>query len=350
MANLINLGQGTYAHYVALESKSQYEVYFCTDTHQIFVGSEEYTKGTKLLNAVPTEATVGDKDRLYFYNNTLYLCGGLQSGQSDKYVWTRVANINDVTGTVTSVAAGSGLETADGQPITSTGTISHSVPTGAATTTDDLSDQSPAFGSTFAIKGVATDEFGHVVAVNDHAVTIPTQTSVTVTDVTGSASTLSAGDSFTVITGVGMSTAAGATDHDLAATAVTFTLPADQNVTYEVSSTTEGVVTLTGSDASSSTALINGWNDLAKKSDITAVFKYKGQVTNVSDLPQTEGVQVGDVYNVINGSSQGSSSEYVCTDNTTPGSFVWEELGTTIDLSAYATTAWVEDKLTWHTF
>ena len=41
--------------------------------------------------------------------------------------------------------------------------------------------------------------------------------------------------------------------------------------------------------------------------------------------------------------------EYVCTDATSTPT-VWEELGTTIDLSAYATTAYVEDKLTWKTF
>ena len=348
---LFTLGQGTYEHYAALSSKSQYEVYFCTDTHQIFVGADEYTKGTKTLNAQPTAATEGDQDRLYAVTTgtatELWLCKGVVSGE---YQWERVANINDVEGTVTSITAGEGLETGDGQAITSTGEIKHSVPSGAAVVVDDLSDQTPAFGSTFAIKGIATDKFGHITGVNQHAVTIPTQTSVAVADVTGSASTLAAGDSFTVITGVGMSTAQGASDHDLMATARTFTLPADQNVTYEISSVDEGIITLTGSDASSSTAQINGWDLLAKKADITTVFRYKGSVQNVSDLPQTAGVEIGDVYNVVNGSQQGTASEYVCTDNTTPGSFVWEELGTTIDLSAYATTAYVDQKLTWHEF
>lgn len=351
MANLITLGQGTFANYDALASKSQYEVYFCTDTHQIFVGSEEYTKSTKTLAAVPTSATAGDIGRLYAVSTAtateLWLCVSV-SGST--YTWQRVANINDVEGTVTSVSATDGVETADGNPITATGTIKHSVPTGAAVTTDTMSDQTPAFGSTFAIKGIATDKFGHVTAINDHAVTIPTQTAVTVGGATGTAQTLNPGDTFTVITGVGMSTAAGATDHDLVATAQAFTLPADEYVTYTISSVDEGVITLTGSDASSSTAAINGWDLLAKKSDITTVFRYKGTVATVADLPQTTGVQVGDVYQVTAGSGQGSASEYVCVDNTTPGSFVWEELGTTIDLSAYATTAYVEEKLTWHTF
>lgn len=348
-ANLIKFGQGTYANYAALGSKSQYEVYFCTDTRQIFVGAQEYTKSTQTLAAVPTEATAGDIGRLYYVstNESLYLCSAV-SGST--YTWIRVANINDIVGTVTSVSAEDGVETADGQPITVSGTIKHSVPTGASTYVDSMTDQTPAFGSTFGITNVSTDKFGHVTAINEHAVTIPTQTQVGVAAGTTAAQSLNEGASFTVITGVSRSEAAGATDHDIVYDTTTFTLPQDVEVTYTISSDTEGVVTLTGSDASSSTALINGWNDLAKKSDITSVFRYKGQVQNVSDLPQTAGVQVGDVYNVVNGSAQGVSSEYVCTDATTPGSFVWEELGTDIDLSAYATTAYVEEKLTWHEF
>ena len=269
MANLYKFGQGTFANYNALDSKSQYEVYFCTDTHQIFVGTQEYTKGTKVLNATPDENTAGDQDRLYAYNGSLYLFKG---GTAGAYQWERVANVNDEVGTLTSIDAGEGLVTDSGSAITTSGTISHAVPTGAATVVDDLVDQSPAFGSTFAIKGITTDKFGHVTGVADHAVTIPTQTPVTVTDDTAAASTLAAGDSFTVITGVNMSTADGATNHDVVATLKTFTLPSDQNVTYEISSTSEGVVTLTGSDGNATTAAINGWDLLAKKSDITTVF------------------------------------------------------------------------------
>ena len=341
MANLIKMGQGTYNNYAALTSKDQYTVYFCTDTHQIFVGAAEYTKSTKTLSAEPTSSTAGDTGRLYYYNNSLYLCEGTDGSS---YTWTRVANINDVVGSVTSVAADDGLVTADGEAITSTGTIKHAVPTGAATVTDDLSDQTPAFGSTFAIKGVSTDKFGHVVAVNDHAVTIPTQTSVTVGDDTAAPSTLAAGDSFTVITGVSMSTAVGASDHDLIATAKTFTLPDDENITYTISSVSEGVITLTGSDASSSTAAINGWSDLAKKSDISTVFRYKGTVASVEALQNVSNPQVGDVYQI-----SGTDSEYVCVDATSTPT-VWELLGTTVDLSAYATTAYVEEKLTWQSF
>lgn len=342
----MKMGQGLYANYAALADKDQYSVYYCTDTHQIFVGAEEYTKSTKTLAGVPTTATEGDAGRLYAYNGGLYLCSGVVNNE---YQWALVAETNVSAGTVGSVGAEDGLETdqAAGAPITSTGNIKHSVPSGAAVTTDSIVDQAPAFGSTFAIEGVATDKFGHVTAVNSHTVTLPTETPVTVTDDTPTAETLTPGSTFTVLTGVGMSTAAGATDHDLETAAVTFTLPAD--TTYSLSSTEEGVITLTDSNAQATTVAINGWDLLAKKSDLTTVFRYKGTVATPAALPQTAGVQVGDVYQVATG-PQGTSCEYVCVDNTTPGSFTWEELGTTIDLSAYATTAYVDDKLSWFVF
>ena len=332
---LIKFGQGTYQNYAALESKSQYEVFFCTDTHQIFVGAQEYTKGTKVLNAEPTTSTPGDQDRLYAYNGSLYL---YQGEVSEEHQWLRVANVNDDSGSVTSVAAGDGLETESGSAITTSGTIKHAVPTGASTVADTLADQTPAFGSTFAINGLATDKFGHVTAVNEHTVTLPTETALDVAAASTSSSTLTPGDSFTVITAVDK----GAGSHELASTAVTFTLPSDQNVTYEISSETEGVVTLTGSDASASTALISGWNDLAKKSDITAVFRFKGTKATASELTTT--ADIGDVWYVTD-----EDSEYVCVDDTA-GAAGWEQLGPVIDLTAYATTAYVNEKLTWDEF
>jgi len=340
MANLIKLGQGTKSGYDSVAVKDQYQVYFTTDTHQIFVGSDEFTKGTKVLSAEPTSATPGDQDRLYAFDGALYLMSGKEGST---YNWIRVANINDTAGTVTSVAAGEGLETASGSAITSTGTIKHSVPSGAAAAADSLTNQTPDFGESFNIQGVGTDKFGHVVANNTHTVTLPTETPVTVSDTTGSAVTLTPGDSFTVVTGVGMSTAVDATDHDVVDTKVTFTLPSDVNTTYSISSTSEGVVTLTGSDSSSSTAVIDGWSDLAKKSDITSVFKYKGSVASVADLPKA--ADVGDVYQV-------GTSEYVCITAGTGAEdpATYEELGPVVDLSAYATTAYVDEKLTWQTF
>lgn len=317
---LIKFGQGLYDSYASL-TKDQYQVYFTTDTKQIFVGSNEYTKGTKILDAVPTTSTEGNPGTLYAVNNSLYLCQGQESGS---WIWTRVANVNDAGGSVTSVDAGDGLETESGSAITTTGTIKHSIPTGATTVVDPTADASPAFGSTFAVQGVATDKFGHVTASNARTITLPTETVLAVSDATGTATALSAGSTFAVVTGV----AKGEGSHDLTETTTTFTLPADNDTTYTISSTEEGVVTLTPSTGAASTVQINGWTDLAKKSDITAVLRFKGTKATQSELP-TQDVEVGDVWAV-----SADNSEYVCTA-TTPD-VTWEKLGPVIDLSAYA--------------
>ena len=329
---LMKLGQGLYANYDAISTKDQYEVYFTTDTKQIFVGDKEFTKGTKVLSAEPTSSTAGNHGALYAYNGNLYLC---ENGEtSGTYEWTRVANINDVSGSVTSVAAGEGLETESGSPITSTGTIKHAVPTGAATVADPTADAAPAFGSTFAIQGVATDKFGHVTESNTRTITIPTETAVAVTDVAGTPETLAHGSTFAAVTGV----AKGEGSHDISDTLTIFTLPADNNTTYSISSSNEGIITLTPSEGNSSTVMIDGWNDLAKKSDITSVLKFKGTKATTSELPTT-GAEVGDVWAV-----EADNSEYVCT--ATSPSVTWEKLGPVIDLSAYALSADVIQRVT----
>lgn len=333
---LIKMGQGLAADYALISVKDQYQVYFCTDTHQIFVGSDEYTKGTKVLSAAPVDGTTeGDQDRLYAYEGNLYLC----TNASAK-TWVRVANVNDFEG-VTSVSAGDGLTTADGQPITSTGTIQHAVPSGASTVTDALSDQTPDFGESFNIVGVSTDEFGHVTAVNTHSVTLPTETAVTIDPQADATETLAFGSTFAAITGIAVD---ASDNHELDTTQTIFTIPeVPEVVTYAISSDTEGVVTLSDSDGGSSTALINGWGDLAKKSDITAVFRYKGSVPTYEDLPAVG--EVGDVWQV-------GDKEYVCIVGSATGSPAaqYEELGPVVDLSAYATTAYVDNRMSWQTF
>lgn len=319
---LIKFGQGLYSAYAEL-TKDQYQVYFTTDTKQIFVGSNEYTKGTKILGAAPTDATEGNPGTLYAYSNNLYLCEGYDSTES-KWVWTRVANINDQGGSVTSVAAADGVETESGSPITGSGTIKHSIPTGASTVVDPTADAAPAFGSTFAIQGVATDKFGHVTASNTRTITIPSETALAVTAASGAASTLAYGSTFAAVTGVEK----GDGSHDLTATTTVFTVPSSDDTTYSISSTEEGVITLTPSSGDASTVQINGWDDLAKKSDITAVLRFKGTKAEVSQLPTTD-VEVGDVWAV-----EEDNSEYVCTAITP--SVTWEKLGPVIDLSAYA--------------
>jgi hypothetical protein len=68
-----------------------------------------------------------------------------------------------------------------------------------------------------------------------------------------------------------------------------------------------------------------------KVAALGAVLKWNGQVDTIDDLP-TEDVKKGDVYNVKT-TSKGTSAEYVYNGED------WEELGTNLDLSAYAVKA-----------
>ena len=70
----------------------------------------------------------------------------------------------------------------------------------------------------------------------------------------------------------------------------------------------------------------------ALKSDISTVFNYKGTVDVYANLPSEDQV-TGDVYIVTNGEGAGDNQEYVWDGKAS------EALGTTVDLSGYATTA-----------
>lgn len=72
----------------------------------------------------------------------------------------------------------------------------------------------------------------------------------------------------------------------------------------------------------------------AKKSDITSVYKFKGNKTNYADLPTTDRV-TGDVWNITN-----ADAEYgiKAGDNVAWNGTAWDNLSGTVDLSAYATT------------
>lgn len=322
-ANMVQFYKGLAANLPA--SRDVNTLYFCTDTHQMYLGADEYTKGTKVLNAEPTSSTVGDLGRLYAYNGSLYLCTDISGGS---YTYVRVANVNDFAG-VTSVAAGEGLQTdisGGTGAISSTGTISHSVPTGAAVVTDPVSSATPAFGGTFALQGVGTDKFGHVTSSSTYTVTLPTETPLTVETAGTTSATLAHGSTFAAITSV----EEGAADQSIKPTITTFTLPDDNDTTYTfaASTSTDGGITVTPSEGSSYDVVPKGWSDLAKKSDISAVFKFKGTKATVAELPTS--AEVGDVWAV-----SADNSEYVCTvaSETAP---TWEKLGPVIDLSAYA--------------
>ncbi len=331
-SNMIAFRRGALANLPVTRDPDTF--YLTIDTHQMFLGQAEYTKGTKVINAVPTSSTPGEVGCLYVYNSNVYLCSAVDGNE---YTYVRVATLNDFNGTVTSVAAGDGLETdvTGGAAITGTGTISHSIPSGATVTTDPTSDSSPTFGGTFTVQGIETDKFGHVTASNARTITLPTETAVSVEDAVGSPTTLAAGGTFAVVTGVEV----GIEDQAIKETTTTFTLPPegeDTTYTFTTSLTTDGAITVTPSEGSSYDVVIKGYDDLAKKSDIAAVFKFKGTKPTVAALP-TE-ASVGDVWHVTE-----ANAEYVCVRANIIGppeeDAVWEELGSEIDLSAYALSA-----------
>ena len=85
-------------------------------------------------------------------------------------------------------------------------------------------------------------------------------------------------------------------------------------------------------------------SNYAKKSDITAVLKFKGVVSDVSALPEASKDQVGHVYIVTSASDSASAdkdsyAEYVCVDNNgdTTGGYTWEKLGNGASLDGYFT-------------
>lgn len=304
----------TSASYTALGIYNDNTIYFCTDTQQIFLGSREYTKSIKVLDAQPTAATVGENGRMYVYNGNLYMCQ--ISGYT--YIWTRIANVNDDNGTVISVKAGSGL---NGGTITESGTISHAVPTGAKSSSDNLGDAAPTFGDSFQIIGVQTDEFGHITGVNLHNVTLPEETSVSVSTSAGDPETLDSDGSFTVVTGI----AKGSTSHGLEVTTKQFTLPAELDTTYTITKgSTDGTIKVTPSKGDPYEVEVEGWENVAKLSDISAVFRYKGAVETIDDLPAT--AQTGDVYSV-----ESEGNQYVYAEDSG-----WSKFGATVDLTPYA--------------
>lgn len=95
----INFMVGTSASFNNLQTKDTDTLYFLTDTHQIFVGADEYTKSVRFLNAVPTPATEGVEGIIYVHSegNTLYTC----SKNGSSYDWTVIATLTNCTGSVT---------------------------------------------------------------------------------------------------------------------------------------------------------------------------------------------------------------------------------------------------------
>lgn len=78
----------------------------------------------------------------------------------------------------------------------------------------------------------------------------------------------------------------------------------------------------------------------AKKSDITKMYRVKGNITWAELIAKTD-AEVGDVYNVTD---QGGAN-YVCIVEKTAGAASWDKLGDIVDLSIYDTSEEVDEKI-----
>lgn len=76
----------------------------------------------------------------------------------------------------------------------------------------------------------------------------------------------------------------------------------------------------------------------ASIADLGTVFTLKGGVATVNDLPQT-GNRIGDVWYV-----ESVSAGFIWITSTAYPDGYWEELGETVDLSAYAEKTWVQNQ------
>lgn len=304
----VKFKRGLYADYAALIPKDSGTIYFCTDTTQIFVGASEYTKGTKVVNAQPTAATPGNVGMMYAYNGNLYLCTAVDNGS---YTYVRVANVNDEAGTVTEITVGEGLDGSGQSSITTSGTISHAVPTNAAVTTNDIaSSQTPAFGGSFSIPTFSTDKFGHAVSVADGTVTLPSETAINATTTADSPETVS-NLSFTAVTGV----AKGTNSHDIDVTTTQFTIPSNAFDAYGAAAAVQGNTSKTvkdlddeiGTDGTAETA--TGIYGLIRNIDVSgdiadAISELDADVTQTAgaDGLALEVVEVDGVLTSVSGS------------------------------------------------
>lgn len=92
---------------------------------------------------------------------------------SDGTTWVRIPSGDEPVGTITNIATGEGLT---GGPITSSGTLKHAVPSGAASGEKGSSTEH------VYIKTITTDKFGHITAVttgSEAVYSLPTASSTT---------------------------------------------------------------------------------------------------------------------------------------------------------------------------
>lgn len=280
----VKFAYGTKARYDALAPKDMDTLYFTTDTLQLFKGTTEYTKSTKMVSALPAAGQVQGVIYFRMTDYTMHIWNGVEFVQLNKktitqipadatnddipttkavadYVQAKVAAVEGIKGKfVTDVTYNAGvLSVAKGdEPVTTTMTgIVHEPTYDAETRTIKL----PVFGGDNTTYG------------------------------TFKAATASAAGG----SGLVPAPAAGKQGQYLRGDG-TWSTPT--NTTYsDATQSTHGLM------STSDKKKLDGFgaaNTYALKSDITAMYRYKGSVASTDKLP-TSGQTIGDVYDVGNG-------------------------------------------------
>lgn len=183
-------------------------------------------------------------------------------------------------------------------------------PTYTARTGVPTANQTPSFGGTFSVNQVTSDGTGHVTGVTSRTVTIPS----TLSNGSGTAGLIKTSSTVTSNSGY-------------TACPVISGVPyyKDTNTTYSVASSSAN-----GLMSSTDKAKLDAFGSAstyALKSDITGMYKYKGSVTNESNLPTS--ATTGDVYNIVNASSYGGAGMNVVWTGTE-----WDALGEVFSITS----------------
>lgn len=373
---MVQFKAGLYENYVAIATKDLNTIYFCTDTQQMFIGETEYTRPVITGSSLPE---IDSPLNTLFYHTTekaLYSnIGGTWTKVSNEYVHpnsgTTAGTYGQVTvnaqghvtaGTTatdvahggtgkTSVTANSLLKgngtsaMAEIAPGT-TGQVLKMTADGPAWGTDNNTTYSDMKGATASAAGthglVPAPAAGKQTSFlrGDGTWVVPTNTNTTYTFAEGTTNgafdvTPSGGSKQSVpIHGLG---SAAYTESSAYATAAQGTLAT--NAMPKSGGTFTGLVTLSGAPTNNLHAATKAYVDSTVSSAVSSVFKFKGTVATVNDLPSS--ATEGDVYHVT-----AKHGEYIYAKVDGATTATWESLGEIVDLSAYALSADVIQRVT----
>lgn len=199
-----------------------------------------------------------------------------------------------------------------------------------------VGDGTTAFTKLPYISGYAADVYSWAKA--------KTKPTYAANEITGLADTYATSESVTQAKSDAVSTAQSYTDTQVQeATEAVEQLQSTVASTYMpiAGGTFTGTVTLAADPSSELEAATKNYVDTQIVAQVQAVFKFKGTVEHYSDLAEkNDTATVGDVWHV-----KETSSEYVWAGTGIEGGNEWQEIGSSVDLSAYPNSQAVDEKI-----